>query len=384
MVAGKRYDLNVAREEARAKRRAEKIGKIVSACVLVLVLSALVAGGWFGWNKWMESRERARQAAEAEQLAAEKAAAERQRLAAERREADRLRREAEKRAAEEKRIAEKKAREEARIAEQKAREEARRQAEEARRQAEEAKQRQQELKDYAYKTLGSIRFSVDDHIVFQEGTDDCFMTEIDGQRWGDLAEAVRSRQPIDFFELLRERSDTGFFTEANYPDRETIARLLDKLDAERFTLVVRLTDRASGRRFVVAGLDPERGFAVPEGCRELKQGGRLAGWTIPFRYGDESPIFVMEPRMKDSIAREWNTLVRGIRKDAAKLTNRDEYAAERIKKELPDFVRSVKIELESPPPEEKSDFSTRREIKPKATMKGSGDIRRMNGPHLRR
>lgn len=384
MVAGKRYDLNVAREEARAKRRAEKIGKIVSACVLVLVLSALVAGGWFGWNKWMESRERARQAAEAEQLAAEKAAAERQRLAAERREADRLRREAEKRAAEEKRIAEKKAREGARIAEQKAREEARRQAEEARRQAEEAKQRQQELKDYAYKTLGSIRFSVDDHIVFQEGTDDCFMTEIDGQRWGDLAEAVRSRQPIDFFELLRERSDTGFFTEANYPDRETIARLLDKLDAERFTLVVRLTDRASGRRFVVAGLDPERGFAVPEGCRELKQGGRLAGWTIPFRYGDESPIFVMEPRMKDSIAREWNTLVRGIRKDAAKLTNRDEYAAERIKKELPDFVRSVKIELESPPPEEKSDFSTRREIKPKATMKGSGDIRRMNGPHLRR
>lgn len=384
MVAGKRYDLNVAREEARAKRRAEKIGKIVSACVLVLVLSALVAGGWFGWNKWMESRERARQAAEAEQLAAEKAAAERQRLAAERREADRLRREAEKRAAEEKRIAEKKAREEARIAEQKAREEARRQAEEARRQAEEAKQRQQELKDYAYKTLGSIRFSVDDHIVFQEGTDDCFMTEIDGQRWGDLAEAVRSRQPIDFFELLRERSDTGFFTEANYPDRETIARLLDKLDAERFTLVVRLTDRASGRRFVVAGLDPERGFAVPEGCRELKQGGRLAGWTIPFRYGDESPIFVMEPRMKDSIAREWNTLVRGIRKDAAKLTNRDEYAAERIKKELPDFVRSVKIELESPPPEEKPDFSTRREIKPKATMKGSGDIRRMNGPHLRR
>lgn len=384
MVAGKRYDLNVAREEARAKRRAEKIGKIVSACVLVLVLSALVAGGWFGWNKWMESRERARLAAEAEQLAAEKAAAERQRLAAERREADRLRREAEKRAAEEKRIAEKKAREEARIAEQKAREEARRQAEEARRQAEEAKQRQQELKDYAYKTLGSIRFSVDDHIVFQEGTDDCFMTEIDGQRWGDLAEAVRSRQPIDFFELLRERSDTGFFTEANYPDRETIARLLDKLDAERFTLVVRLTDRASGRRFVVAGLDPERGFAVPEGCRELKQGGRLAGWTIPFRYGDESPIFVMEPRMKDSIAREWNTLVRGIRKDAAKLTNRDEYAAERIKKELPDFVRSVKIELESPPPEEKSDSSTRREIKPKATMKGSGDIRRMNGPHLRR
>ena len=384
-MVGRRFDAEAARAEALAKRRAEKIRKIVSAATLVVLLLVLTVGGRIGWNWWQEKRAREAAAAEEARLAEERAEAERRRVENERREAERLRREAERKAAEERREAERKAREEAREAERKAREEARRAAEEARRREAENRVVQSERREYAQKAVGALRFVVDDHVVFQEGTDGCFDSAVDGRRWVELAAMAQAREALDFFETIRDGSVTNAFSESNYPDRETVSRLLGKLGEERFTLVVKLTEAARDRRFVVATVDPVRGVGLPEGCRELKSGGRLTGWTIPFVYGAESPVLVMDSRTADRIAREWNSLSRGIRRDAAKLTNRDEYVAERLRKELPDFLNSVRIELSTPPPAEKADDAAApREIKPKATMKGTGDIRRMNGPHTRR
>ena len=73
-----------------------------------------------------------------------------------------------------------------------------------------------------------------------------------------------------------------------------------------------------------------------------------------------------------------------MRTEAAKLDNRDEYVANRLSKELPDFVKSVKIEITTPPPEDKpsskSSSSKKREEKQRPTMKGSNsDIRTLGG-----
>lgn len=385
MVAGERFDFEAARAEARAKRRAEKIRKIVSASVLTLVVLALVVGGKIAWSRFQENRQREQEEAEAARLAEEKAEAEKKRVENERREAERIRREEERKAREAAREAERRAREEARIAERKAREEARRAADEARRLEAENKVRQRELKDYAERAVSDLRFVIDDHLVTPNGTDDCFDMAVDERRWVEFSVAAAQKDALEVFEMLRG-SITDGFSESNYPDRELVSRLLANLDDERFTLVVRLTDAARGRRFVVAAIDAAAGLVEAPGSRALKDGSRVTGWTIPFRYGDKHPVFILDSRSADRLAREWSAQARKIRKDAAKLSNADEYVAARLEEALPDFVRSVKVELSTPPPEEKKSVSepVRREIKPKATMKGTSDIRKMNGPQLRR
>lgn len=389
MVAGKRFDLEAARAEARAKKQAEKIKKIVSAATLVIVVLAIVIGGKIGWSAWQDKRQREQEAAEAARLAEEKAEAERRRVENERREAERARREAERKAENERREAERKAKAEAREAERKAREEARQRAEEEKRRAAENKVIQKERREAAEKTLANIRFKVDDHIVCAFGTDDCFDIGVDERRWVELSTMAQMRQAVDFFNELKGKTVTDDISESNYPDRETIDKLLENLNEERFTFVVQLTDLARYRNFVLVGADPETGLKTPDGCRELKNGAKLTGWTVPFRYGDETPLFLMERRSAEKLSREWNSFARKVRAEGAKLDNREIYIADRLQRELPDFVRSVKVEISTPPPEEKKpDVQEKREIKPKATlkgsMKGSSDIRRMNGPQLRR
>lgn len=383
---GRRFDFEAAREEARAKKQKEKIKKIVSSSVLVVILLVLVIGGKVGWDSWREKRQREQEAAEAARLAEERAYAEKKRLENERREAERIRREAERKAREEAREAERRAKEEARAAERLAREQARAAAEEARRLEAENKIRQKDLKAYAEKTVGDLRFVIDDHVVIPVGTDTMFEMSVDERRWVELSASASARAAIDLFEELRGNV-TNEFSESNYPDRETVGRLLANLDDERFTLVVQLTDEARGKRFVVTAIDPVEGLVEPKGCRALKDGSRVTGWTIPFRYGDRYPVFIMDSRTADKFAREWASEVRKVRKDAAKLSNADEFVATRLAESLPDFIRSVKVELSTPPPEEKKPEprETKREFKPKATLKGSNtSIRTMNGPQLRR
>ena len=117
----------------------------------------------------------------------------------------------------------------------------------------------------------------------------------------------------------------------------------------------------------------------------MKSGSRVIGWTVPFAYGDKMPVFLVEQPTADRFSREWSARRRKLRTEAAKLDNRDEYVSNRLSKELPGFVKSVKIEITTPPPEDKSaakfSSSQKRESKQRQLMKGSNsNIRTLGGP----
>ena len=382
---GGRFELEELRRQAQAEKKAARTRAIVSNATLVVVLLVVAIGGKIGWDKWQEKREADRVAAEEARIAEEKAAAERKKAEAEREKAAAEKREAERKAREAAEAAERKAREEKREAERIAREEERRRKEEERRFAEEHRAEQQELKKFEDQAVSNLRFQTGDHICYEYGVDEIVESSVDERRWLELSQLSQKRQTIDFLEQLRGDSVTNDFSDIRYPDRDTFAKLLENLDAERFTLVLKLKDVVRGRRLALVAPDVEKGLAEPEGARQMKSGSRVIGWTVPFAYGDKMPFFLMEQSTADRFSREWGARRRKLRTEAAKLDNRDEYVSIRLSKELPGFVKSVKIEITTPPPEDKSaaksSSSQKRETKPRQLMKGSNsNIRTLGGP----
>ena len=372
-VAG-RFDLEEARREAQAAKRAARIRSIVSNSVLVAVILAVVIGGKMGWDWWSEKRE------------AERVAAEEARIAEERAEAERKKAEAEKRKAEaEKREAERKAKEEAREREKREREEEKLRAEERRRAEAEFRAEQQELKKFEDAQIAALDFRPETRVCFEYGLEDALRLSVDESKWGTLSAHSQKRRTAEFLEMLRDDTVTNFISDTCYPDRVTFDHLIANLAAMRFTLVANVSDDAQGRKIAIVVADVEKGLAAPEGMRALKSGGKVSGWTVPFAYGDKHPIFVLDQATADRFAREWAQLRRKLRIDAAKLDNKEQFVAERLEKELPEFVRAVRIEVTSVPAEtSKKDDVKKQDTRKRLLMKGSNsDLRRLNGPRRR-
>ena len=372
-VAG-RFDLEEARREAQAAKRAARIRSIVSNVTLVVVLLAVAIGGKIGWDKWQERREAERAAAEAAQIAEEKREAERKRAEAEKAKALEAKREAERKAKAEAREREKREREEARV-----REEERRQAEAEFRAA------QQELKKFEDAKVSTLDFRPETYVCFEYGLEKAAKISVDESKWGTLAAHSERRRTAEFLEMLRDDSVTNVISDTCYPDRATFDHLLDNLAAERFTLVLHLAEEWRDRRLALVSTDIDKGLAAPEGLRPIKAGGKVAGWTVPFAYGDKTPFFLLEQATADRLAREWAQFRRKVRIDAAKLDNKDQFVAEKLEKELPEFARTVRIEVTSVPVETtKKNDAKKKDEKKRSLMRGSNsDIRRMNGPQRR-
>lgn len=372
-VAG-RFDLEEARREAQAAKRAARIRSIVSNSVLVAVIIAVAIGGKMGWDWWSEKRE------------AERVAAEEARIAEERAEAERKKAEAEKRKVEaEKREAERKAKAEAREREKREREEEKLRAEERRRAEAEFRAEQQELKKFEDAQIAALDFRPETHVCFEYGLEKALRLSVDESKWGTLSSHSQKRRTTEFLEALRDDTVTNHISDTCYPDRATFDHLIDNLAAMRFTLVANVTDDAQDRKIAVVVADVEKGLAAPEGMRALKSGGKVSGWTVPFAYGDKNPIFVLDQATADRFAREWSQFRRKVRSDAAKLDNKEQFVAERLAKELPEFVRTVRIEVTSVPVEtSKKDNLKKQDTKKKPLMKGSNsDLRKMSGPQRR-
>ena len=380
-----RFDLEEARREAQAAKRAARIRSIVSNVTLVVVLLVVAIAGKIGWDKWQEKREADRAAAEAAQIAEEKAKAEEKRAAAAKAKALAEKREAERKALEEKRAAERKAREEARERERREREEEKLREAERRRAEAEFRAEQQELKKFEDAKIASLDFRPETYVCFEYGLEKVAKLSVDESKWGTLFAHSQKRRTAEFLEALRDETVTNVITDTCYPDRATFDHLLENLDAERFTLVVNINDDARDRKLVLVAADKEKGLAVPESMRALKAGGKISGWTVSFAYGDKTPFFLLEQATADRFAREWSQFRRKVRSDAAKLDNKEQFVAEKLEKELPEFVRTVRIEVTSVPVEtNKKDDTKKQDTKKRPTMKGSSsDIRKLSGPQRR-
>jgi len=383
-VAG-RFDLEEARREAQAAKRAARIRSIVSNVTLVVVLLAVAIGGKIGWDKWQENREADRAAAEAAQIAEEKARAEQQRAADAKAKALAEKREAERKALEEKREAERKAREEAREREKREREEARVREEERRHAEAEFRAAQQELKKFEDAKVSMLDFRPETYVCCEYGLEKAAKISVDESKWGTLSAHSQGRRTAEFLDMLRDDTVTNAISDACYPDRATFDHLLENLAAERFTLVLHLSEESRNRKLALVSVDIEKGLAAPEGLRPIKAGGKVAGWTVPFAYGDKTPFFLLEQATADRLAREWAQFRRKVRIDAAKLDNKDQFVAEKLEKELPEFARTVRIEVTSVPVETtKKNDAKKKDEKKRSLMRGSNsDMRRMNGPQRR-
>ena len=383
-VAG-RFDLEEARREAQAAKRAARIRSIVSNVTLVVVLLVVGIGGKIGWDKWQEKREADRAAAEAAQIAEEKAKAEQKRAEAEKAKVLAEKREAERKAREEAREAERKAKAEAREREKREREEEKLRAEERRRAEAEFRAEQQELKKFEDAQIAALDFRPETHVCFEYGLEKALRISVDESKWGTLSSHSQKRRTAEFLEALRDDTVTNVISDTCYPDRATFDHLIANLAAMRFTLVANVSDDAMDRKIAIVVADEEKGLAAPEGMRALKSGGKISGWTVPFAYGDKYPIFVLDQSTADRFAREWSQFRRKVRSDAAKLDNKDEFVASKLAKELPEFVRTVRIEVTSVPVEtSKKDNVKKQDTKKKPLMKGSNsDMRRMSGPQRR-
>ena len=383
-VAG-RFDLEEARREAQAAKRAARIRSIVSNVTLVVVLLAVAIGGKIGWDKWQENREADRAAAEAAQIAEEKARAEQQRAADAKAKALAEKREAERKALEEKREAERKAREEAREREKREREEARVREEERRHAEAEFRAAQQELKKFEDAKVSMLDFRPETYVCCEYGLEKAAKISVDESKWGTLSAHSQGRRTPEFLDMLRDDTVTNAISDACYPDRATFDHLLENLAAERFTLVLHLSEESRNRKLALVSVDIEKGLAAPEGLRPIKAGGKVAGWTVPFAYGDKTPFFLLEQATADRLAREWAQFRRKVRIDAAKLDNKDQFVAEKLEKELPEFARTVRIEVTSVPVETtKKNDAKKKDEKKRSLMRGSNsDMRRMNGPQRR-
>ena len=399
MTAGGRYDPVRALEAAQqAKRRARRQAILVHTATAVILIAVAACLMWF-WQTWNDRRARvrlaeleaARQAELREQAREEKAEADRQARDAARRQEQKEREAAqaqERREREERRLRA----EEIRLTDQRLREESKRQAA---LHEEEQKERRRYL-DYA---VANVRLSLDDHLVAEAACEETFDVSVDEPRWEKLI-ATAAGDPLEFLELFRDATETADFSHVNYPDAPTVDRLIGKLASERFTLVVQLKPGAIGSlRLTLLGASVVDGLALPTGARALKdKQGRVTGWTVPFVYGGDYPVFLMRQATAEKFRRDWRNLAWRIRKDAAKLTpaTQETFISTRLANELPGFIHSVRIELAAPPPEPTTQVTaqpttkeaavgpSKRELKskdPKYRLKGaSDDIRRFKGP----
>ncbi len=178
---------------------------------------------------------------------------------------------------------------------------------------------------------------------------------------------TRNPDGADCDRIVRE---AGFLTHF----KENATKLEDK---PKKGYVINMLDTVIGGFLQVASQMTDRKTQVVDFMRNFN------GACVEAK-GDKNPIFVLNRDTSDRFSREWTSNRRKLMREASKLDNRDEYVNNRLEKDLPDFVRSIRIEISTPPPEDpkKSGKKGADDDKPrKATLKGShSSIRTMGGP----
>lgn len=376
MALGARYDLAAAREAARQAKQRALVRTIVSNVVLAVVLLVTALGVWLGVRWWREktAREEAarqeveRQRAEARRIENEKRA-EQRRLEAEKREkerqerAERLARERAEREAERERVIAEREREKREAAARKEKERL------------EREEREKRAK-FAREFLADLEFEEAEHYVVELDLDGMLAgVTVADARWADLKAAVANSASPAFFDLMRPASETN--TEESvgqFPDENTMMNRRKALDQEKFALTVSLKPGIDGSFCGVYRFSVETGVERLDGATEIRKGSRLAGWTVPFRFGGGANVLVMRNRTARQVQSDWRRQVRSASSSAKTGETGAATAEELRRKALAEFAEKVRVQLRAEPPKpvEKQEKQESRDWRNREDRDGGG------------
>lgn len=392
MAVADRFDIEAAREEARAAKQAKMVKTVVSYCILAVVIIALIVGGKLGIDAWRERRERA---------AEEAREAERQEIARAKKEKARREKEMAERAAERER--QRKAQEEERERQRKEREEERERKLEAQRRerAEREAQRdaerramelQRELKRYGEDALRTVTFKLEDHVAVESQISRQFGFETDDPLWERLSNAASSRSAPLFFDAIETKENAR---EGEFYTRETVAAKLQKLNETRFKMkVMSEAGPEACKTACVYRIDPEEGLVRPPEEAVVKSDGNVAGWCASFKFGEGKTLFLMTNRKAERLQGEWNAKLREMRLTARRNGLNEQTVAALREKWTKDFTELVRAQIQVREPaedkvkqeksaqEQKAD--ARKERLERLKSSGANDRNRNSGANSRR
>jgi hypothetical protein len=352
MSFGGRFDFEAAREKQRAKKAAAMRKKIIESVVTAVVFLSLIGGGWYGIKVWREKVAEEKAAREAAEMRQAQERAKREREAHKRREEARIKREQERKAQEEERKREREAREAERKREA---EERQRLLEEERKEKarlEEERKWQEVNKSFADKSVSELHFDPSKYVTFELGCSGLLSVSVSDKRWEELAQQSASKSTIDFLRTLNSKGIvTNGFSEARYPDHQTVRDILALLENERFTLVLKVVENAKMPEDGINVFSPNlaEGVAVPRGARELRAtDGSIIGMTLPITYGKMQSVYVMRNSTAARIRDDWAAFRAKVQREAKKSDNPVEHERTRLRGEIEDFMSSVRVQLASP------------------------------------
>lgn len=353
MAVADRFDLKAAGEEARKKKEAEKLRKIMSWVVLGIVILVVLIGGKLGWDFWMDKRRQAEEARAAEEARIEAAKARKAKEQKERAAAERLKREQQRKAAEAERERKQREREIARQKQIEERERERIEREQAKRHEREVREEQAELRKYVDELLPTIQPSVADHMHVALAFRDGVVLSCTDESWVELQSYAASRNATLFLNLIKPDSLTAeSMAGGMLPSRKVFTDAIKKLDTMSFTMSIMLEQDAKlpGKPGVWA-LTVEKGLVPAEGLQEVKEEKRLAGWTLPFVYGDKTPHYVMDVATANRCVQEWRRQMKKIVQEQKKVDGDENWLMERKRLLMASLQTELEKEIDTPPPE---------------------------------
>lgn len=384
MAVANRFDLEAVREEERRKREAEKIRKIMSYVVMVVVFAGVAIGAKVGWDAWQTKKMRQAEAQAAEEARQEQERAKKQRereakIAAQREAA--AQKKAEEKARREKERAERQAEIERKARERQEAAEAKKRAKE---EAELEKARQAELKAYADDLFSTVRFALSDHVDIEVAYRDFIDLSCTDTRWMEFSSAVLSKNAQRFFDLLKKDGDEVPSEPGKYPEREVQMALRRRLDGEKFPVTVTLKpDARIDGTISLYTLDPEKGLVFPEDAQEVKDGRKVVGWSSSFVYGARNALFVMNVVTAGKIRQEWARETRSL-KDLKKHMREEDLKAKR-EAAVAKVTKSIQMLLATPPPKPEPEVKKPEKKEPRKiqTFKGPDNNMRNNNSTLK-
>jgi hypothetical protein len=217
---------------------------------------------------------------------------------------------------------------------------------------EEERKWQEVNKSFADKSVSELHFDPSKYVTFELGCSGLLSVSVSDKRWEELAQQSASKSTIDFLRTLNSKGIvTNGFSEARYPDHQTVRDILALLENERFTLVLKVVENAKMPEDGINVFSPNlaEGVAVPRGARELRAtDGSIIGMTLPITYGKMQSVYVMRNSTAARIRDDWAAFRAKVQREAKKSDNPVEHERTRLRGEIEDFMSSVRVQLASP------------------------------------